>query len=250
MLLHGITRCIYLLDYEAKYCTDDDINLIGSLLNDEEKGIKIQALNALNAFASLEAKQYKIQEFVPRVIELVTTIWDSDLHIAGLKLLNSTTMEDYVFMMIRRGIPSFMEILQGKNHLAQLQVLKLLVTLSQKEELLYDILNCQVFPDFLSLFSPQLPGNVLCQMLILVQSLNVGMNNPQYQSVFWEYNEESLHEALFGQDSRLPNKLLALILHPEEDVQRQVCQVILCLEHSKSNESLIDLQNNTMQLTP
>ncbi|XP_030077580.1 armadillo repeat-containing protein 12 [Microcaecilia unicolor] len=245
MLLHGITRCIYLLECEAKDCTNDDINVIGSLLNDEEKGIKIQALNALNAFASLEIKQRKIQEYVPRVIELVTTIWDSDLHIAGLKLLNLAILEDRWFLMLRRGIPSFMEILQAKNNLAQLQVLKLLITLSQKEELLYDILNCQVFPDFLNLFSSQLPGNVICQMLLLVQSLNVGINNPRYQSVSWEYNEESLYEALFGQDSRLPSKLLSLILHPEEDVQRQVCQVILCLEQSKSNENICEIQTSS-----
>nr|XP_033773392.1 armadillo repeat-containing protein 12 [Geotrypetes seraphini] len=245
MLLHGITRCIYLVECEAKSCTDEDINLIGSLLNDEEKGIKIQALNALNAFATLELKQHKIQEFVPRVIELVTTIWDSDLHIAGLKMLNAAILEDHLFMLLRRGIPSFMEILQAKNNLAQLQVLKFLITLSQKEELLYDILNCQVFPDFLNLFSTQLPGNVLCHMLILVQCLNLGINNPQYQSVSWEYNEESLYEALFGQDSRLPSKLLSLILHPEENVQRQVCQVIFCLEQSKSDDNISELQTSS-----
>lgn len=103
---------------------------------------------------------------------------------AGLRLLNNLPLPDYVHPQLRRVMPALMEILQsdyilsqvpgacgqglalppsptqsrtsgfpaqGQTHLPsaaflplQVQVVRLLSHLAQKNDLLYDILNCQV----------------------------------------------------------------------------------------------------------
>ena len=123
------------------------------------------------------------------MLELISTIWDSELHIAGLRLLNNFPLPDFVHPQLRWVMPALMEILQSDYILAQVpedggpgpdplpspgttpreksrdschpcsgppafsrvtlsfvqvQAIRLLSNLAQKNDLLYDILNCHV----------------------------------------------------------------------------------------------------------
>ncbi|KAM9667435.1 armadillo repeat-containing protein 12 isoform 3-T3 [Trichechus inunguis] len=220
MILHSITRCVYLLEAEASACTMDDIRLVGYMLDDKDNSVKIQALNTLKAFSGIRKFRLKIQEHSIKVLELISTIWDSELHIAGLRLLNNLPLPDFVHPQLRRVMPALMEILQCDYILAQVQAIRLLSYLAQKNDLLYDILNCQ---------STQ-PGSLLFEVLVFAERLSEGRNSPHYRAVKWHYNEQSLHEALFGDESRLADRLLALVIHPEEEVQIQACKVIVSLQ--------------------
>ncbi|XP_058409957.1 armadillo repeat-containing protein 12 isoform X3 [Diceros bicornis minor] len=220
MILHSITRCVYLLEAEASACSTDDIVLVGSMLDDKDNSVKIQALNTLKAFSGIRKFRLKIQEHSIKVLELISTIWDSELHVAGLRLLNNLPLPDFVHPQLRRVMPALMEILQSDYILAQVQAARLLSYLAQKNDLLYDILNCQ---------STQ-PGGLLFEVLVFAERLSEGRNSPHYRAVKWHYNEQSLHEALFGDESRLADRLLALVIHPEEEVQIQACKVIVSLQ--------------------
>ncbi|XP_006882110.1 PREDICTED: armadillo repeat-containing protein 12 isoform X2 [Elephantulus edwardii] len=220
MILHSITRCVYLLEAEASACTPDDIRVVGNMLDDNDNNVKIQAMNTLKAFSGIRKFRLKIQEYSIKVLELISTIWDSELHIAGLRLLNNLPLPDFVHPQLRRVMPALMEILQCDYILAQVQVVRLLSYLTQKNDLLYDILNCQ---------STQ-PGCLLFEVLVFTERLSEGRNTPHYRAVKWQYNEQSLHEALFGDESRLADRLLSLVIHPEEDVQIQACKVIVSLQ--------------------
>ncbi|XP_004590367.1 armadillo repeat-containing protein 12 isoform X1 [Ochotona princeps] len=230
MILHSITRCVYLLEPEASSCTTDDIRLVGDMLDDKDNSVKIQALNTLKAFSGIRKFRLKIQEHAIKVLELISTIWDTELHVAGLRLLNNLPLPDYVHPQLRRVMPALMEILQSDYILSQVQVIRLLSHLAQKNDLLYDILNCQVHPDFLKLFQSSQPGSLLFEVLVFAERLSEGRNSPHYRAVKWHYNEQSLHEALFGDESRLADRLLALVIHPEEEVQIQACKVIVSLQ--------------------
>ncbi|XP_053459707.1 armadillo repeat-containing protein 12 [Nycticebus coucang] len=230
MILHSITRCVYLLEAEASACTTDDISLIGSMLDDKDNSVKIQALNTLKAFSGIRKFRLKIQELSIKILELISTIWDTELHIAGLRLLNNLPLPDYVHPQLRRVMPALMEILQSDYILAQVQAIRLLSYLAQKNDLLYDILNCQVHSNFLNLFQSTHPGSLLFEVLVFAERLSEGRNAAHYRAVNWHYNEQSLHEALFGDGSRLADRLLALVIHPEEDVQIQACKVIVSLQ--------------------
>ncbi|XP_042842135.1 armadillo repeat-containing protein 12 isoform X3 [Panthera tigris] len=175
MILHSITRCVYLLEAEASACTTDDIALVGSMLDDKDNSVKIQALNTLKAFSGIRKFRLKVQ----------------------------------------------------------VQAIRLLSYLAQKYDLLYDILNCQVHANFLNLFQSTQPGSLLFEVLVFAERLSEGRNSPHYRAVKWHYNEQSLHEALFGDESRLADRLLALVIHPEEEVQIQACKVIVSLQCSQ-----------------
>ncbi|XP_008261047.1 armadillo repeat-containing protein 12 isoform X2 [Oryctolagus cuniculus] len=230
MILHSITRCVYLLEAEAASCTTDDIRLVGDMLDDEDNSVKIQALNTLKAFSGIRKFRLKIQEHAIKVLELISTIWDIELHVAGLRLLNNLPLPDYVHPQLRRVMPALMEILQSDCILSQVQVIRLLSYMAQKNDLLYDILNCQVHCDFLKLFQSSQPGSLLFEVLVFAERLSEGRNSPHYRAVKWHYNEQSLHEALFGEESRLADRLLALVIHPDEEVQIQACKVIVSLQ--------------------
>ncbi|EAX03844.1 armadillo repeat containing 12 [Homo sapiens] len=221
MILHSITRCVYLLEAEASACTTDDIVLLGYMLDDKDNSVKTQALNTLKAFSGIRKFRLKIQEHSIKVLELISTIWDTELHIAGLRLLNNLPLPDYVHPQLRRVMPALMEILQSDYILAQVQAVRLLSYLAQKNDLLYDILNCQ----------PTQSGSLLYEVLVFAERLSEGRNAPHYHVVKWHYNEQSLHESLFGEESRLADRLLALVIHPEEDVQIQACKVIVSLQY-------------------
>ncbi|XP_018885152.2 armadillo repeat-containing protein 12 isoform X2 [Gorilla gorilla gorilla] len=231
MILHSITRCVYLLEAEASACTTDDIVLLGYMLDDKDNSVKTQALNTLKAFSGIRKFRLKIQEHSIKVLELISTIWDTELHIAGLRLLNNLPLPDYVHPQLRRVMPALMEILQSDYILAQVQAVRLLSYLAQKNDLLYDILNCQVHSNFLNLFQPTQSGSLLYEVLVFAERLSEGRNAPHYCAVKWNYNEQSLHESLFGEESRLADRLLALVIHPEEDVQIQACKVIVSLQY-------------------
>ncbi|XP_011800764.1 PREDICTED: armadillo repeat-containing protein 12 isoform X2 [Colobus angolensis palliatus] len=237
MILHSITRCVYLLEAEASACTTDDIVLLGYMLDDKDNSVKTQALNTLKAFSGIRKFRLKIQEHSIKVLELISTIWDTELHIAGLRLLNNLPLPDYVHPQLRRVMPALMEILQSDYILAQVQAVRLLSYLAQKNDLLYDILNCQVHSNFLNLLQPTQPGSLLYEVLVFAERLSEGRNAPHYRVVKWHYNEQSLHESLFGEESRLADRLLALVIHPEEDVQIQACKVIVSLQYPQDLRS-------------
>lgn len=104
---------------------------------------------------------------------MVTCSRDMGVHLAALQLLNALPVPPNIEPLLRRTVPNLLGFLQLDNHniqvrcppcpagtppapcppsqphpwcFLQLQVLRLLVTLSRMEELLPDILNCQVRP--------------------------------------------------------------------------------------------------------
>ncbi|GAB1300795.1 Armadillo repeat-containing protein 12 [Apodemus speciosus] len=213
---------------EASTCTMDDINLVAEMLDDKDNSVKIQALSTLKAFSGIRKFRLKIQEHCIKVLELISTIWDLELHVAGLRLLNNLPLPDYVHPQLRRVMPALMEIIQSDCILVQ--AVRLLSYLAQKNDLLYDILNCQVRPNFLNLFQSSQPGSLLLEVLVFAEHLSEGRNATHYRAVKWHYNEQSLHEALFGDESKLADRLLSLVIHPEEEVQIQACKVIVSLQ--------------------
>uniref|UniRef100_A0A8D0H7R0 Armadillo repeat-containing domain-containing protein n=1 Tax=Sphenodon punctatus TaxID=8508 RepID=A0A8D0H7R0_SPHPU len=237
MILHSIARSVYLLETEAYACTYEDLKLVASFLEDKDDGIKVLAINALKAFTGIWKFKIKIQEWLPKVLDLITSTWNSELHVAGLRLLNGLPLPDYTHMQLKRLMPSLMEILQSGDSLAQVQAVKFFSIMAQKENLLHDILNCQVNPNFLNLFQNLQLENFLSELLFFVEKLSEGCLSPQYRAMHWEYNELSLHEILFGNNSHLADCLICLLMNREEEVQKQACNVILSLQLCMSESS-------------
>lgn len=60
-----------------------------------------------------------LQEHCIKVLELISNVWDIELHVAGLRLLNNFPLPDYVHPQLRRVMPSLMAIIQSDCILAQ-----------------------------------------------------------------------------------------------------------------------------------
>ncbi|XP_077192443.1 armadillo repeat-containing protein 12-like isoform X2 [Paroedura picta] len=225
--------------HPATACTYDDIKLVASFLDDPDKAVRTEALNALRPFTNIWKFKIKIQEYIPKIMELVVNNWDGNLQAAGLRLMNAMNVPDHSHPLLKRLLPNLMNVLLMANTVAKVQVLKLLSAMAQKEDLLIDILNCQAPPDFLSFFLPSLPEHLLYEMLVFVEQLSEGRLTPQYQSTQWQYNDLSLHTVIFGDNTHLSDRLLALVVHPEEEVQLQACRAILSLRLNKDGNRVI-----------
>ncbi|XP_068516401.1 armadillo repeat-containing protein 12 isoform X1 [Anas acuta] len=145
-ILRSITRCIHLMDTEKPTCSPEHIELVASCLDDPNRDTKIQALNTLRAFVTRSLFTDKIRDYYPKILDMVTCSRDMGVHLAELQLLNALPVPPNIEPLLRRTVPNLLGFLQLDNHNIQLQVLRLLVTLSRMEELLPDILNCQVRP--------------------------------------------------------------------------------------------------------
>lgn len=64
---------------------------------------------------------FLVQEFFPKILEVITDNWDNDLHIAGLRLLNGLQVPDHTHALLKKLMPSLMEILQMGSTLGQVQ---------------------------------------------------------------------------------------------------------------------------------
>lgn len=103
----------------------------------------------------------------------------------------------------------------------------------------------KVQDEFMSLFQPSQPGNLLVEMLVFLERLSEGRLTPHYTSANWQYKERSLYAVLFGEDSRLSDCLISLIIHPEEQVLLQAYRVILKLQLSEGTEKAANGANST-----
>lgn len=228
-ILRSITRCVYLMDAKNPTCSPEHIQLVASCLDDHNGDTKIQALNTLRAFATRSLFTAQVQDFYPKILDLVISSRDTEVQVAALRLLNALPVPPNIEPLLRRAVPNLLGFLQWDNYAIQLQVLRLLIALSRKEELLPDILNCQVRPEFLSLMNNSQPGKLLCEMLLLVEVLHGGCAKPRRPSKSPKSGSCSLYEVLFGENSHLDEHLLVMFVHPEERVQLQACKLIMSL---------------------
>ncbi|XP_035202757.1 armadillo repeat-containing protein 12 isoform X2 [Oxyura jamaicensis] len=229
-ILRSITRCIYLMDAKNPTCSPEHVQLVASCLHDQDRDTQIQALNTLRAFATQSLFTAQIQDYYPKILDLVVSSRDEEVQVAALRLLNALPVPPNIAPLLRRAVPNLVGFLQWDNTTIQLQVLRLLITLSRKEELLPDILNCQVQPEFLSLMNNSQPAKLLCEMLALVEVLHGGCAKPRRPSKSPQSGSCSLYEVLFGENSHLADHLLVMFVHPEESVQLHACRLIMSLQ--------------------
>lgn len=233
------------------------------------------------------------QDYYPKILDMVTCSRDMGVQLAVLQLLNALPMPPNIEPLLRRTVPNLLGLLQLDNYniqvrcppcpagtprtvptlpasspvFLQLQVLRLLVTLSRMEELLPDILNCQVRPpaprpvgfagdlhprfhpgaapslaavsqhflnqvrpEILNLLNNSQPEKLLSEMLLLLEVLHGGCTKPRRQSKSPKSDSCSLYEVLFGENSNLAKHLMVIFVHPDLTVQVQACKLIMKLQ--------------------
>ncbi|NXI38149.1 ARM10 protein, partial [Galbula dea] len=120
------------------------LSVIGGMLTDCVPKVKEKALNALNNLSMNIKNQEEIQEYTQVCRNIESAPLNSDLQLAGLRLLtNMSITGDYHHKMIN-SIPCFFHLLSEGTERTQIQVLKVLVNLSANPAMTRHLLRAQV----------------------------------------------------------------------------------------------------------
>ncbi|XP_061875377.1 armadillo repeat-containing protein 10 isoform X2 [Colius striatus] len=122
----------------------DGLSVIGGMLSDCVPRVTEKALNALNNLSMNIKNQEEIQAYITQVCRNVESApLNSDLQLAGLRLLtNMSVTNDYHHKMIN-SIPCFLCLLSEGTERTQIQVLKVLVNLSANPAMTRHLLRAQ-----------------------------------------------------------------------------------------------------------
>ncbi|XP_025953463.2 armadillo repeat-containing protein 10 isoform X1 [Dromaius novaehollandiae] len=204
----------------------DGLSIIGRVLSDCIPRVKEKALNALNNLSMNIKNQKEIQVYIMQVCkDIESAPLNSDLQLAGLRLLtNMSVTSDYHHMMIN-SIPCFLHLLSEGNERTQIQVLKVLVNLSVNPAMTRHILRAQV-PSLLLLFDNCINRDILLRALMFAANLKKNVSNEDGTMLQNWYSEDSVFFTLCGDSTPFAQKLASLLHHPDTEVKEQVVKIL------------------------
>ncbi|XP_029473010.1 armadillo repeat-containing protein 10 isoform X1 [Rhinatrema bivittatum] len=202
------------------------LSVIGETLSDPSTEVKVKALNALNNLSMNRENQEHIQVYISEICsDVALSPLNSDLQLAGLRLLtNMSVTNDYQQMMVNK-VPYFLHLLSAGNETTQIHVLKVLVNLSANPAMTKDLLSVQAPPLLIFLFDSHTHVDVLLRALTFVANLNDNLRSQLSSAGHCQYSEESLFSLFFG-ESEYSQRLALLLQHPDADVKRCVARIM------------------------
>lgn len=197
------------------------IPIVGSKINDPNHSIKEKALNALNNLSVNVENQIKIKVYVNQVCEDVFSgPLNSPVQLAGLRLLtNMTVTNDHQHMLISYITDLFQVLLTG-NGSTKVQVLKLLLNLSENPAMTEGLLGAQVDSSFLSLYDGHTAKEILLRALTLFQNINNCLKKEGHLASQSTFTKGSLFFLLYGEECA--QKMRDLLNHHDADVKEKV----------------------------
>ncbi|XP_029783688.1 armadillo repeat-containing protein 10 [Suricata suricatta] len=197
------------------------IPIIGSKINNPYLSIKEKALNALNNLSVNVENQVKIKVYINQVCkDVLSGPLDSAVQLAGLRLLTNMTVTNDHQHMLNSYIPDLFRVLLTGNGSTKVQVLKLLVNLSENPAMAEGLLGAQVDSSFLSLFERHVAKEILLRVLTLLQNINNCCKKEGCLTIQSTFPEGSLFFLLYGEECA--QKMRALVDHHDADVKEKV----------------------------
>ncbi|KAM9390212.1 armadillo repeat-containing protein 10 [Phaethornis superciliosus] len=204
----------------------DGLSIIGRMLSNCVPKVKEKALNALNNLSMNIKNQEEIQVYITQVCRNVESApLNSDLQLAGLRLLtNMSVTSDYHHKMIN-SIPCFLHLLSEGSERTQIQVLKVLVNLSANPAMTRYLLRAQV-PSLLLLFDNCINRDILLRALAFAANLKKNVNNEDGTMIQDQYSKDSIFFTLCRDTAPFAQKLASLLHHPDAEVKEQVVRIL------------------------
>ncbi|XP_036868776.1 armadillo repeat-containing protein 10 [Manis javanica] len=197
------------------------IPIIGSKINSPNHSIKEKALNALNNLSVNVENQVKIKVYINQVCEDVFSgLLDSAVQLAGLRLLTNMTVTNDHQHMLSSYITDLFHVLLTGNGSTKVQVLKLLLNLSENPAMAERLLGAQVDSSFLSLYDSHVAKEILVRVLSLFQNINNCLKKEGCLAAQPDFTKGSLFYLLYGEDCA--QKMRALVHHHDVDVREKV----------------------------
>ncbi|EHB08965.1 Armadillo repeat-containing protein 10 [Heterocephalus glaber] len=201
------------------------IPIVGNKINSPNQSIKEKALNALNNLSVNVENQMKIKVYIGQVCEdVLSGPLDSAVQLAGLRLLTNMTVTNEHQHMLNSFLADLFHVLLTGSGTTKVQVLKLLVNLSENPAMTEGLLSVQVDSSFLSLFDGHVPQEILLRVLTLFQNINNCLRVGGHAAVQPPFPEGSLFSLLYGEEC--VQKMRALVCHDDMDVREKVATII------------------------
>ncbi|XP_045649375.1 armadillo repeat-containing protein 10 [Ursus americanus] len=223
-----IERALVTLGNNAAFSTNqviihelDGIPVIGSKINNPNPSIKEKALNALNNLSVNVENQVKIKVYMNQVCkDVLSGPLDSAVQLAGLRLLTNMTVTDDHQHMLSCYVPDLFRVLLAGNARTKVQVLKLLVNLSENPAMAEGLLGAQVDSSFLSLYDGHVAKEILLRALTLSQNITKCLGKEGSSAVQPTFPTGSLFFLLYGEE--YAQKMRVLAEHCDADVKEKV----------------------------
>ncbi|XP_074873104.1 armadillo repeat-containing protein 10 [Carettochelys insculpta] len=204
----------------------DGLSVIGRMLSDSIPKVKEKALNALNNLSMNVKNQEEIKVYILQVCkEIEISPLNSDLQLAGLRLLTNMSVTNDYHHMMTNGIPCFLHLLSEGNERTKVQVLKILVNLSANPAMIQHLCSAQA-PSLLSLFDYGINKEILLRALTFAVNLNQNMKNEDGIITQDLSSEDSIFFLLCGHSTQYAQKLVRLLHHQDTEVKEQAAKII------------------------
>ncbi|KAM5303078.1 armadillo repeat-containing protein 10 isoform 1-T1 [Glossophaga mutica] len=222
-----IERALVTLGNNAAFSTNQviirelgGIPIVGSKINDPNYSIKEKALNALSNLSVNVENQIKIKVYVSQVCEdVLSGPLNSPVQLAGLRLLTNMTVTNDHQHLLSHYITDLFQLLLAGNGSTKVQVLKLLLNLSENPAMTEGLLGAQVDSSFLSLYDGHVAKEILLRVLTLFQNINNCFKKEGHVAKP-AFTKGSLFFHLYGEECA--QKMRALVNHPDVDVKEKV----------------------------
>uniref|UniRef100_A0A9L0RWY2 Armadillo repeat containing 10 n=1 Tax=Equus caballus TaxID=9796 RepID=A0A9L0RWY2_HORSE len=197
------------------------IPIVGSKINSPNHSIKEKALNALNNLSVNVENQIKIKIYINQVCEDVFSgPLNSAVQLAGLRLLTNMTVTNDHQHLLSSYITDLFHVLLTGHGPTKVQVLKLLLNLSENPAMTEGLLGAQVDSSFLSLYDGHVAKEILLRVLTLFQNINNCLQKEGRLAVQPPFTKGSLFFLLYGEECA--QKMRALLYHPDAEVKEKV----------------------------
>ncbi|XP_008053318.1 armadillo repeat-containing protein 10 [Carlito syrichta] len=201
------------------------IPIVGNKINSPNQSIKEKALNALNNLSVNVENQTKIKVYINQVCEDVFAgPLNSPVQLAGLRLLtNMTVTNDHQHLLHSYIIDLFQVLLTGNGN-TKVQVLRLLLNLSENPAMTEGLLSAQVDSSFISLYDGHVAKEILLRVLTLFQNINNCLKMEGRLAIQPTFTKGSLFFLLYGEECA--QKIRALVHHHDAEIKEKVVTII------------------------
>ncbi|XP_004676963.1 PREDICTED: armadillo repeat-containing protein 10 isoform X1 [Condylura cristata] len=197
------------------------IPIVGSKIDHANLSIKEKALNALNNLSVNVENQIKIKVYVSQVCEdVLSGPLDSAVQLAGLRLLTNMTVTNDHQHLLSGSLTGLFRVLLAGNGSTKVQVLKLLLNMSENPAMTEGLLGAQVDSSFLSLYDGHVAKEILLRALMLFQNINNCLKKEGYLALQPNFTKDSLFFLLYGEECA--QRMRALVFHHDADVKEKV----------------------------
>ncbi|KAM8771349.1 armadillo repeat-containing protein 10 [Rhynchonycteris naso] len=202
-------------------CELGGIPIVGNKINDPNYSIKEKALNALSNLSVNVENQIKIKVYISQVCEdVISGPLNSPVQLAGLRLLTNMTVTNDHQHLLTNYITDLFQVLLVGNGSTKVQLLKLLLNLSENPAMTEGLLSAQVDSLFLSLYDSHVAKEILLRVLTLFQNVNNCLKEEGHSAVQPTFPKGSLFFLLYGEECA--QKMRALINHHDADIREKV----------------------------